>query len=110
MFGSHLFLMVPYEAASEVSSILESRIAGTAISGNVEETGRVLSALPCWSFSSLVSWCIQASVTVLDVFGVSEMYKVRSKTRSFIPSGCVIDWSCSRGDGGVLVRCPWHVS
>ncbi|KAG0699939.1 P-loop containing nucleoside triphosphate hydrolase protein [Suillus ampliporus] len=30
-------------AASEVSSILESRIAGTAISGNVEETGRVLS-------------------------------------------------------------------
>jgi hypothetical protein len=55
VFGSHLFLMVPYEAASEVSSILESRIAGTAISGNVEETGRVLSALPCWSFSSLVS-------------------------------------------------------
>ena len=33
-----------YKAASEVSSILESRISGTAISGNVEETGRVLSA------------------------------------------------------------------
>ncbi|KAF5355351.1 hypothetical protein D9758_006093 [Tetrapyrgos nigripes] len=30
-------------AASEVSSILESRIAGTSIGGNVEETGRVLS-------------------------------------------------------------------
>ncbi|KAF7310057.1 ATP synthase subunit alpha [Mycena indigotica] len=30
-------------AASEVSSILESRIAGTAVGGNVEETGRVLS-------------------------------------------------------------------
>ncbi|RDB23445.1 ATP synthase subunit alpha, mitochondrial [Hypsizygus marmoreus] len=30
-------------AASEVSSILESRISGTAIGGNVEETGRVLS-------------------------------------------------------------------
>lgn len=31
-------------AASEVSSILESRISGTSIGGNVEETGRVLSA------------------------------------------------------------------
>ncbi|KAJ7812030.1 P-loop containing nucleoside triphosphate hydrolase protein [Mycena olivaceomarginata] len=30
-------------AASEVSSILESRISGTAVGGNVEETGRVLS-------------------------------------------------------------------
>ncbi|KAG5721325.1 hypothetical protein E4T56_gene17093, partial [Termitomyces sp. T112] len=30
-------------AASEVSSILESRIAGTAVGANVEETGRVLS-------------------------------------------------------------------
>ncbi|GAW05978.1 alpha subunit of the F1 sector of mitochondrial F1F0 ATP [Lentinula edodes] len=30
-------------AASEVSSILESRIAGTSVGGNVEETGRVLS-------------------------------------------------------------------
>ena len=30
-------------AASEVSSILESRISGTSLSGNVEETGRVLS-------------------------------------------------------------------
>lgn len=32
-------------AASEVSSILESRIAGTAVGANVEETGRVLSTL-----------------------------------------------------------------
>jgi hypothetical protein len=31
-------------AASEVSSILESRISGTAVGGNVEETGRVLSS------------------------------------------------------------------
>ncbi len=30
-------------AASEVSSILESRIAGTSVGANVEETGRVLS-------------------------------------------------------------------
>ncbi|RXW23052.1 hypothetical protein EST38_g2824 [Candolleomyces aberdarensis] len=30
-------------AASEVSSILESRISGTSVAGNVEETGRVLS-------------------------------------------------------------------
>ena len=30
-------------AASEVSSILESRISGTSMAGNVEETGRVLS-------------------------------------------------------------------
>jgi hypothetical protein len=43
-------------AASEVSSILESRISGTAVAGNVEETGRVLSSyifclslLPCLS-------------------------------------------------------------
>ncbi|KAJ7243980.1 mitochondrial ATP synthase alpha subunit precursor [Mycena rebaudengoi] len=30
-------------AASEVSPILEARISGTAVSGNIEETGRVLS-------------------------------------------------------------------
>jgi hypothetical protein len=30
-------------AASEVSSILESRIAGSSVGSNVEETGRVLS-------------------------------------------------------------------
>ncbi len=32
-------------AASEVSSILESRIAGSSVGSNVEETGRVLSTL-----------------------------------------------------------------
>jgi hypothetical protein len=32
-------------AASEVSSILESRIAGTSLGGDVQETGRVLSRL-----------------------------------------------------------------
>ncbi|KAF8426473.1 hypothetical protein L210DRAFT_3615019 [Boletus edulis BED1] len=31
------------DAASEVSSILESHISGTAVRGNVEETGRILS-------------------------------------------------------------------
>lgn len=31
-------------AASEVSSILESRISGTSLGGDVQETGRVLSA------------------------------------------------------------------
>jgi F-type H+-transporting ATPase subunit alpha len=35
-------------AASEVSSILESRIAGTSVGANVEETGRVLSASPLY--------------------------------------------------------------
>jgi len=38
-------------AASEVSSILESRISGSSLGGNVEETGRVLS----WSFCSMNS-------------------------------------------------------
>ena len=32
-------------AASEVSSILESRIAGSSVGSNVEETGRVLSTV-----------------------------------------------------------------
>lgn len=39
-FGPYLGL----SAASEVSSILESRIAGTSVGGDVQETGRVLSA------------------------------------------------------------------
>ena len=30
-------------AASEVSAILESRISGTSLGGDVQETGRVLS-------------------------------------------------------------------
>ena len=50
------FLFLTYsEAASEVSSILESRISGSSVSGNVEETGRVLSK----SLRSVVS--IQSS-------------------------------------------------
>jgi F-type H+-transporting ATPase subunit alpha len=32
-----------HSAASEVSTILESRISGAAVAANVEETGRVLS-------------------------------------------------------------------
>lgn len=65
-------------AASEVSSILESRISGTSVGGNVEETGRVLSMLPSstsqWLSSELF---FQASVTVSDVFGVSRTCKVQ---------------------------------
>jgi hypothetical protein len=38
---THIFPL----AASEVSSILESRIAGTSLGGDVQETGRVLSQL-----------------------------------------------------------------
>ena len=38
---------VTKKAASEVSTILESRIAGTSVAGNVEETGRVLSRVIC---------------------------------------------------------------
>ena len=38
-------------AASEVSSILESRISGASVGGNVEETGRVLSKCMCDSSS-----------------------------------------------------------
>jgi F-type H+-transporting ATPase subunit alpha len=34
-----------HPAASEVSSILESRIAGTSLNADVQETGRVLSML-----------------------------------------------------------------
>lgn len=40
-----LFFFPTTSAASEVSSILESRISGSSIGGNVEETGRVLSTL-----------------------------------------------------------------
>ena len=46
-----------FAAASEVSSILESRISGTSVGGNVEETGRVLSApvfMP-WPFIILLT-------------------------------------------------------
>ena len=36
-------ILVLSSAAAEVSSILESRIAGTSLGGDVQETGRVLS-------------------------------------------------------------------
>ncbi|KAJ6570641.1 ATPase, F1 complex alpha/beta subunit, N-terminal domain-containing protein [Mycena vulgaris] len=38
-----MYSPLPLPAASEVLSILESRISGTAVGGNVEETGCVLS-------------------------------------------------------------------
>jgi len=72
-------------AASEVSSILESRISGSAVGGNVEETGRVLSM----SGRTLHGHCsrsdkfYQVSVMVLDVFGVLGTCRVRSR-RVFI--------------------------
>ena len=34
--------LTPLAAASEVSSILESRISGSSLGGDVQETGRVL--------------------------------------------------------------------
>ena len=67
-----------FAAASEVSSILESRISGTSVGGNVEETGRVLSApvfMP-WPFIILLTIFFQVSVTVSDAFGVSRTCKV----------------------------------
>jgi F-type H+-transporting ATPase subunit alpha len=64
-------------AASEVSSILESRISGTAVGGNVEETGRVLSmSRPSNACVHLVERILQALVMVLGVFGVCGMCKV----------------------------------
>ena len=56
-------------AASEVSSILESRIAGTSVGGNVEETGRVLSESRASRIVTLYSCSAQASVTVSPASG-----------------------------------------
>ena len=58
-------------AASEVSSILESRISGTSVGGNVEETGRVLSMFFYYSRARLSTYSVvKVLVTVLAVFGV----------------------------------------
>jgi len=58
-------------AASEVSSILESRISGTSVGGNVEETGRVLSMFFYYSWAHLSTYSVvKVLVTVLAVFGV----------------------------------------
>ena len=58
-------------AASEVSSILEARISGTAVAGNVEETGRVLSRFFKLTLNvSRPHPVSQVSVTVSVVFGV----------------------------------------
>lgn len=68
-----------FAAASEVSSILESRISGTSVGGNVEETGRVLSmSFVCPWRIRLSKLFLQASVTVSGVFGVSRTCKVCS--------------------------------
>ena len=58
-------------AASEVSSILESRISGTSVAGNVEETGRVLSRWPCCARRTiLLTPDLKVLVTVSVVSGV----------------------------------------
>lgn len=41
--SSSIFTYASSSAASEVSSILENRIAGTSVGGDIQETGRVLS-------------------------------------------------------------------
>ncbi|KAF7356238.1 ATP synthase subunit alpha [Mycena venus] len=79
-------------AASEVSSILESRISGTSVGGNVEETGRVLSM---HSSASFFTFLIppQALVTVLVVFGVSRMSRPKRWWNSpLVCAACVSTW------------------
>lgn len=67
-------------AASEASSILQSRIAGSSVGSNVEETGRVLSAYTLSSLSkrnvTLTRMFPQASMTVLPTSGVSRTFRV----------------------------------
>ena len=58
-----------FPAASEVSSILESRITGTAVGGNVEETGRVLSTLRFSGILRTYNFSIEVSGMVLDASG-----------------------------------------
>jgi hypothetical protein len=63
-------------AASEVSSILESRIAGTSLGGDVQETGRVLSQSIFHDtiFSSFITIFLQPLVMVLLVFMVCSTF------------------------------------
>jgi hypothetical protein len=62
-----------YIAASEVSSILESRISGTAAAGSIEETGRVLS----WQF--LVSCYFPCLISRLGVGdGIGRVWGLRN--------------------------------
>jgi hypothetical protein len=62
-------------AAAEVSSILESRIAGTSLGGDVQETGRVLSEhTSCELFKQCFLIISQRLVTVSRVFMVSSHF------------------------------------
>ncbi|KAF7797499.1 hypothetical protein EIP86_008699 [Pleurotus ostreatoroseus] len=67
--------------ASEVSSILESRIAGSAVGANVDETGRVLSKPPAsLPPRTRMDDFSQVSVTVSHVSGVSRTSRVCTRT------------------------------
>lgn len=99
-----------YSAASEVSSILESKIAGTQIAVDVEETGRVLSMYSTilWTTFHLTIFS-KVLATVLVVFGVLGMYRVNS-IHEFTLSLLIQFYATnSRRDGGILLWYPWHV-
>ena len=87
-----LIILTPqllHTAASEVSSILESRISGSSAGSDVQETGRVLSA-PRFDLNTCNSFLTgdQAAVTVLHVSGVSAMSRVSTEhvSSSLVPS------------------------
>ncbi|KAF5362415.1 hypothetical protein D9756_002238 [Leucocoprinus leucothites] len=64
-------------AASEVSSILESRIAGTSVGGNVEETGRVLTEEMVEFSSGVRGMCLnlEADNVGVSIFGNDRLIK-----------------------------------
>lgn len=65
LFQPHFELKGPHFtslAASEVSSILESRIAGTSLGGDVQETGRVLSKFCSRQITFLLLTCIFTAI------------------------------------------------
>lgn len=74
-------------AAAEVSSILESRIAGTSLGGDVQETGRVLSEhTSCKLFKQCFLIIFQRLVTVSRVFMVSPYFTRPRRSLSLICS------------------------
>ena len=74
----------------EVSSILESRIAGTSFGGNVREMGRVLSAYTSdVAYSMTCSRWSQVSLTVLRA---SEVSKTRWCNYLLVFAACVSTW------------------
>lgn len=74
-----LIWLTPRLAASEVSSILESRISGSSLGGDVQETGRVLTIgdgmLPVFfSLNLMTMHCLFCQVSLVST--VFEMFKV----------------------------------